>query len=134
MGIQPPRAVLLVGAPGTGKTMLARVVAAACHANFVSVCIPDILRSAVGDSEKAIADVFRLAEACRCVPVFYHPLIHSARFCTLPVLDKLAMLLFRFRVRHGLLPPMYLGQCARSALGGRLVSSHSPHICSKLGP
>ena len=68
MGIQPPRAVLLTGAPGTGKTMLARVVASACRANFINVSIPDVLRSAVGDSEKAIADVFKLAKACKCVP------------------------------------------------------------------
>ncbi len=50
---------------GTGKTMLARVVAAQCHANFLSVTIPAILSSAVGDSEKALSDVFRLASLCR---------------------------------------------------------------------
>jgi hypothetical protein len=50
---------------GTGKTMLARVVAVQCRANFISVTIPAILSSAVGDSEKALSDVFRLAKTCR---------------------------------------------------------------------
>ena len=45
--------------------MLARVVASQCGANFLSVTIPSILHSAVGDSEKALADVFRLAKTCR---------------------------------------------------------------------
>jgi SpoVK/Ycf46/Vps4 family AAA+-type ATPase len=45
--------------------MLARVVAVQCRANFISVTIPAILSSAVGDSEKALSDVFRLAKTCR---------------------------------------------------------------------
>jgi SpoVK/Ycf46/Vps4 family AAA+-type ATPase len=45
--------------------MLARVVAAQCRANFLNVGIPDIIRSGVGDSEKAIATVFKLALTVR---------------------------------------------------------------------
>jgi hypothetical protein len=62
------RPCLLYRAAGTGKTTLARIVASKCRANFVSVTIPSILRGSVGDSEKALADVFRLARVCRCVP------------------------------------------------------------------
>ena len=65
LGVVPPRAVLLYGAPGTGKTMLARVVAAQCRANFLNISIPDVLSSGVGDTEKSLANVFKLAQACK---------------------------------------------------------------------
>lgn len=64
MGVRPPSGVLLYGAPGTGKTLLARAVAGTVAANFLSVRVPDILSSGVGDSEKALRDVFLLARSC----------------------------------------------------------------------
>lgn len=64
LGIDPPAGTLLFGVPGTGKTLLAQAVATECSANFVNITIAGILRSGVGDSEKAIATAFALAKRC----------------------------------------------------------------------
>ena len=70
-GIRPPKGVLLQGAPGTGKTLLARAVARQSGANFVSVKGPELLSKYVGESEKGIRDVFRKArQAAPCVVFF----------------------------------------------------------------
>ncbi|MFB6070639.1 MAG: AAA family ATPase [Halanaeroarchaeum sp.] len=57
----PPRGILLYGPPGTGKTMLAKAVANATDANFVSVKGPEVLEKWVGESERAIRDIFETA-------------------------------------------------------------------------
>ncbi|CAG8469687.1 6014_t:CDS:2 [Paraglomus occultum] len=49
------------GPPGTGKTLLAKAVAAETSANFLPVSIPDLIKGEVGESEKAIANAFRIA-------------------------------------------------------------------------
>lgn len=61
MGIRPPRGVLLHGLPGTGKTMLAKAVANESQSNFIYVKGPEIFNKYVGESEKAIREVFRRA-------------------------------------------------------------------------
>ncbi len=61
MGIQPPKGILLYGPPGTGKTLLARAVANESSANFISVRGPQLLSKWVGESEKAIREVFKKA-------------------------------------------------------------------------
>ena len=53
--------VLLYGPPGTGKTMLAKAVASQCQANFLPVAMPELVKAAIGESEKALATVFQLA-------------------------------------------------------------------------
>ena len=50
---------------GTGKTLLAKAVAADCSANFLNVSVSDIVRGYVGESEKALAAAFRAAARCR---------------------------------------------------------------------
>ncbi|MGC8568304.1 MAG: CDC48 family AAA ATPase [Candidatus Micrarchaeia archaeon] len=68
MGIRPVKGVLLVGAPGTGKTMLAKAVATEREANFISVKGPELLSKFVGESEKGIREIFRKAkQASPCI-------------------------------------------------------------------
>jgi transitional endoplasmic reticulum ATPase len=67
----PPRGVLLVGPPGTGKTLLARAVASASKANFISIKGPELFSKWVGESEKAVRQVFRIArQAAPCIVFF----------------------------------------------------------------
>ncbi len=61
MGITPPHGILLYGPPGTGKTLLAKAVANEAGANFISIKGPEVFSKWVGESEKAIRDVFRRA-------------------------------------------------------------------------
>ena len=61
MGITPPSGVLLYGPPGTGKTLLAKAIANASDSNFIAVRGPELLSKWVGESEKAVREVFRLA-------------------------------------------------------------------------
>ncbi len=69
--IQPPKGVLLFGPPGTGKTLLAKAVASESEANFIAIKGPELLSKWVGESEKAVREVFRKArEAAPCVIFF----------------------------------------------------------------
>ena len=61
IGIKPPRGVLLFGPPGTGKTLLAKAVASETEANFISIKGPEVLSKWVGDSEKAVREIFKKA-------------------------------------------------------------------------
>jgi transitional endoplasmic reticulum ATPase len=71
MGISPPRGILLYGPPGCGKTLLARAVANESKANFISIKGPELLSKYVGESEKAIREVFRKAKmAAPCIIFF----------------------------------------------------------------
>jgi transitional endoplasmic reticulum ATPase len=69
--VQPPKGILLYGPPGTGKTMIAKAVATTSEANFISVKGPELLSKWVGESEKAVREVFRKArQAAPCVIFF----------------------------------------------------------------
>ena len=71
MGIKPPKGVLLYGPPGCGKTLLARALAAECGANMILVRGQDILSKWVGESEKAIREIFRKARSSApCIIIF----------------------------------------------------------------
>jgi transitional endoplasmic reticulum ATPase len=71
MGINPPRGILLYGPPGCGKTLLARAVATETKANFISIKGPELLSKYVGESEKAIREIFRKAKmAAPCIIFF----------------------------------------------------------------
>ena len=63
MGIKPPKGALLYGPPGCGKTILARALATESGGNMILVRGPEILSKWVGESEKAIREIFRKAKA-----------------------------------------------------------------------
>ncbi|MGC8675150.1 CDC48 family AAA ATPase [Fervidicoccus sp.] len=71
IGIRPPRGVLLFGPPGTGKTMLAKAVATESEANFIAVRGPEVLSKWVGESEKAIREIFRRARQVAPTVIFF---------------------------------------------------------------
>jgi transitional endoplasmic reticulum ATPase len=60
-GITPPRGILLFGAPGTGKTLIAKAIAHEAKANFITVKGPELFSKWVGESEKALREVFKKA-------------------------------------------------------------------------
>ena len=61
-GIKPPRGILLFGAPGTGKTLIAKAIAHEAKANFITVKGPELISKWVGESEKAIREGFKKAK------------------------------------------------------------------------
>ncbi|MEM4446769.1 MAG: CDC48 family AAA ATPase [Candidatus Jordarchaeales archaeon] len=71
MGIEPPKGVLLYGPPGCGKTLIAKAVATMCEANFISVKGPELLSKWVGESERAVREVFRKARVAAPSIVFF---------------------------------------------------------------
>jgi len=71
MGIRPPKGILLYGPPGCGKTLLARAVATESEANFITIKGPEIFSKWVGESEKAIREVFRKARMASPAVVFF---------------------------------------------------------------
>jgi transitional endoplasmic reticulum ATPase len=70
LGIRPPKGILLYGPPGCGKTLLARAVATESEANFISIKGPEIFSKWVGESEKAIREVFRKARMAAPAVIF----------------------------------------------------------------
>jgi len=71
LGIEPPKGVLLHGPPGTGKTMLASAVAKQAEANFLSISISDVIRGEIGEAEKAVAKIFRVARRVAPCVLFF---------------------------------------------------------------
>lgn len=71
VGIRPPRGVLLYGPPGTGKTMIARAVATESKLNFISIKGPELMSKWVGESERAVREVFRKAKQAAPALIFF---------------------------------------------------------------
>ncbi|XP_069711283.1 ATPase family gene 2 protein homolog A isoform X2 [Phaenicophaeus curvirostris] len=63
MGIQPPKGVLLYGPPGCSKTMIAKALAHESGLNFLAVKGPELMNKYVGESERAVREIFRKARA-----------------------------------------------------------------------
>jgi ribosome biogenesis ATPase len=71
VGITAPTGVLLWGPPGCGKTLLAKAVANESCANFISIKGPELLNKYVGESERAVRQVFvRARSSIPCVIFF----------------------------------------------------------------
>ncbi len=62
LGIRAPKGFLLYGPPGVGKTLLAKAVANESNTNFISVKGPEVLSKWVGESEKAVREIFKKAK------------------------------------------------------------------------
>jgi transitional endoplasmic reticulum ATPase len=71
LGIKPPKGILIYGPPGCGKTLLARAVATESEANFITIKGPEVFSKWVGESEKAIREVFRKARMAAPAVVFF---------------------------------------------------------------
>ncbi|KAN0009647.1 hypothetical protein ACTFIU_006944 [Dictyostelium citrinum] len=71
MGIDSPAGVLMYGPPGCGKTLLAKAIASECQANFISVKGPELLNKYVGESERAVRQVFQRAAASSPCVIFF---------------------------------------------------------------
>lgn len=74
VGLLAPAGVLLHGPPGCGKTLLAKAVSNESKANFISVKGPELLNKYVGESEKAVRQVFQRARASAPCVVFFDEL------------------------------------------------------------
>ncbi|XP_012540501.2 ATPase family protein 2 homolog isoform X2 [Monomorium pharaonis] len=61
LGITPPRGVLMFGPPGCSKTMIAKALATESKVNFLNIRGPELFSKWVGESEKAVREVFRKA-------------------------------------------------------------------------
>jgi len=62
VGIRPPKGVILYGAPGTGKTLLAKAVANETSATFLRVVGSELIQKYLGDGPKLVRELFRVAE------------------------------------------------------------------------
>ena len=58
MGIEPPKGILMYGPPGCSKTLVAKALATESGLNFIAVKGPEIFSKWVGESEKAIRQVY----------------------------------------------------------------------------
>lgn len=74
VGISAPAGILLWGPPGCGKTLLAKAVANESKANFISVKGPELLNKYVGESERAVRQVFMRARSSVPCVIFFDEL------------------------------------------------------------
>ena len=70
-GVRPARGIMLYGAPGTGKTLLAKALAHESEVNFISVKGPQLLSMWVGESERGVREVFRKARQVSPCIIFF---------------------------------------------------------------
>ncbi|KAF2899331.1 hypothetical protein ILUMI_06845 [Ignelater luminosus] len=71
MGITPPRGVLMFGPPGCSKTMIAKALATESGLNFLSIKGPELFSKWVGESERAVREVFRKARQVAPSVIFF---------------------------------------------------------------
>jgi len=70
-GTRPPKGILLYGAPGTGKTLLAKALANESGVNFIPVKGPSLISKFVGESERALRDIFKKAKQASPTILFF---------------------------------------------------------------
>ncbi|XP_044079994.1 ATPase family protein 2 homolog [Neovison vison] len=74
MGIQPPKGILLYGPPGCSKTMIAKALANESGLNFLAIKGPELMNKYVGESERAVRELFRKARAVAPSIIFFDEL------------------------------------------------------------
>ena len=74
VGLTAPAGVLLYGPPGCGKTLVARAVSNESKANFISIKGPELLNKYVGESEKAVRQLFKRAKSSAPCVIFFDEL------------------------------------------------------------
>jgi len=74
IGLNAPAGVLLYGPPGCGKTLVAKAVSNESKANFISIKGPELLNKYVGESEKAVRQLFKRARASAPCVIFFDEL------------------------------------------------------------
>ena len=71
LGVPAPRGILLYGPPGCSKTLMARALATEGHMNFLAVKGPELLSKWLGESERALASLFRRARMASPSIIFF---------------------------------------------------------------
>ena len=71
LGIRPPRGILMYGPPGCGKTHIVKALAGEAGVNFISIKGPELMSKWVGESEKAVRDVFKRAKQVAPTIIFF---------------------------------------------------------------
>ncbi|XP_066240956.1 ATPase family gene 2 protein homolog A isoform X1 [Saccopteryx leptura] len=74
MGVQPPKGILLYGPPGCSKTMIAKALANESGLNFLAIKGPELMNKYVGESERAVRELFRKARAVAPSIIFFDEL------------------------------------------------------------
>lgn len=93
MGIKPSKGVLLYGPPGCSKTMIAKAIATESSLNFIAIKGPELFSKYVGDSEKAIRELYKRARLCAPAVVFFDEIdaIASKRSASTEVSDRVLL-------------------------------------------
>lgn len=71
LGIEPGKGILLYGPPGTGKTLIAKAIANESGTNFISVNGPEVASKWMGESERAIRQIFKRAKQMAPCIIFF---------------------------------------------------------------
>jgi SpoVK/Ycf46/Vps4 family AAA+-type ATPase len=74
MRVPPPKGILLYGPPGCSKTLMARAIATEGNMNFLAVKGPELLSKWLGESERALASLFRRARLAAPAVIFFDEL------------------------------------------------------------
>jgi proteasome regulatory subunit len=61
IGVEPPKGILLYGAPGTGKTLIAKAVAHEAHATFIRMSGSELVHKFIGEGAGLVRELFQLA-------------------------------------------------------------------------
>jgi AAA family ATPase len=71
LGLKPPAGIMLYGPPGCSKTMIAKALATESGLNFIAIKGPELFSKYVGDTEKAIREIFRKARLSSPSIIFF---------------------------------------------------------------